>query len=177
MRKLTGALFATLVSVFAILLVASSAQAYPAPGVVVKVNHSTIVSGKTLVVNAHASVTCEWSATFNGQTITGTGTHFQAKFTAPTVQHKTTYTLTTVCDTATQAGHAGNALMPHLQKVTRTTQITVLPVGALAGGAAGGSALPNTGGPNGMLIGGALALILAGGGTLLVARRRRTASV
>jgi LPXTG-motif cell wall-anchored protein len=36
------------------------------------------------------------------------------------------------------------------------------------------AALPNTGGPNEMLLGGAVALLLAGGATVVVARRRQT---
>jgi LPXTG-motif cell wall-anchored protein len=40
--------------------------------------------------------------------------------------------------------------------------------------AAESESLPNTGGPNAMLLGGALALVAAGGATVIVARRRQT---
>jgi LPXTG-motif cell wall-anchored protein len=178
MRKLAGTMFAAVVSLFAIMLVAPAAQAYPAPGVVIHVNHTTVVSGKVIVINAHAKADCDWSATLFGDTETGSGSHFHAVFTAPSVQHKTTYDLTVTCDTGNGqvAGHAGQALMPVGQVVTRHITITVLPAGtAGAAHASSGSALPSTGGPNAALLGGAGALILVGGGTVFFALRRRHA--
>lgn len=177
MRKLVGTMFAAVVSVFAIMLVAPAAQAYPAPGVAIHVNHTTVVSGKVIVINAHAKANCDWSATLFGVTKNGEGTHFHAKFTAPTVQHKTTYDLTVTCDTGNGAvaGHAGAALMPVGQVVTRHITITVLPVGTAGAAHASGSTMPNTGGPNAALLGGAGALILVGGATAFFAVRRRSA--
>jgi LPXTG-motif cell wall-anchored protein len=178
MQKLAAVIAAFALAALGVIASATAAEAYPAPGVVIHVNHTTVVSGKVIVINAHANSSCSWSATLFGETKTGEGTHFHAKFTAPTVQHKTSYTLDVTCDTGNGqvAGHAGQALMPVGEVVTRHITITVLPVGSAgAAHASSGSALPNTGGPNAALLGGAGALILVGGATALFAVRRRHA--
>ncbi|WP_310962230.1 LPXTG cell wall anchor domain-containing protein [Nocardioides terrisoli] len=180
MKKIFGPLLAALVSAFALLLVAPSAQAYPELQLHISVSSHSVTSGATIDFSATSAVSCKWTATFAGETQTGNGKSFSGSFQAPSVTKTTVFTLTISCDTGSTpvagraiAGHAGNAVMVPKDVVTRSVKIVVHPSGQGAATNSGGG-LPNTGGPNLGILGGGLALLVAGAGTVLYTRRRTT---
>lgn len=139
--------------------VAPAAQAYPDAVMTLSLSDSTVVSGASFSVSATSDVNCSFDATFNGATRTGTGTTFNASFTAPTVDQREVIPVTVTC---TQSDGT---------TTSRSANVTVLPPASQGAGAS--SALPSTGGPNVGLLGAALALLLGGVGFLVVSRRRR----
>lgn len=123
-------------------------------------------------------VECDpWVATFEGDSITGSGTTFSVTFTAPTTPG--TYPLTIVCtyDDAAQSQASGaSSIIPFEAETPLTLNIVVQGDGGDDNGSDNGSsngALPDTGGSNLLLIAGGAALVVAGAG-VLAARRRNS---
>lgn len=140
---------------------APAAQAYPDAALTITLSDSTVVSGASFSVSASSDVNCAFDATFNGGTKTGSGTTFDASFTAPSVTQRERMPVTVTC---TQSDGT---------TTSRSANVTVLPPASQGASSAG---LANTGGPNVGLLGAALALLLGGAGFLVVSRRRRTAT-
>jgi LPXTG-motif cell wall-anchored protein len=70
------------------------------------------------------------------------------------------------------AANAGDYVSPPTAPPTPVTPQTV--VSAPEVGTSTPSTLPNTGGPDGIVLGGGAALLVAGGAAIVVARRRQT---
>ena len=151
----------------------SSAQAapaaYPTPVIELHVTLHTVVSGKTFTLTVLTNVSCNpLTATWAGQSASTVGKKLTHTFTAPTVTKPTVFPLTVTCTYTGTAGTLGHAVQATAKRLTRTVNITVLPVKHPTVGG-----LPDTGGPNvGWFIGGAAAVI-AGLGAMLYSRRRR----
>lgn len=89
--------------------------------------------------------------------------------------HGTVYPLTckpVVVETTSPAPHTSST-SPAPVKTTAAPHTSSTPV-AGGGGSDGGSSLPVTGAPVGLIVGGALALLVLGGAAYFVARRRET---
>lgn len=186
MNKLSsiGALtFATLVGGLAVLGIFSPAQAYPERTIDVTVSSQTVASGSSFSATARSEgVVCDWTLTFDATVRTGsssTARPFVTRFTAPVVEHDKKVPLRATC----RYDDAGRTQTWH-----RTIVITVVapstavdaPRSEAGGGpkaqaaalGSRGSDLPNTGGPNMLILAGGLALLLSGATAVTVARRR-----
>jgi uncharacterized surface anchored protein len=158
MKKLIVIGATALATLFVVLGVAPSAQAYPEGSCNLEVSAQTVNSGETITATATYTVVdnaarvsalsdTEWVMTFNGDTRTGTGETFTQSFEAPEVTEPTTFPLK-----ATGTGDAGTC--------TRTVNVTVLPNGQTV--PPKGPHMPNTGGPRLILLIVGLGLVAAG---------------
>ncbi len=187
MKKTRLAIVALLAGL--VTLVASPAQAYPDPEF-----GFTGGSGLDGVVAPGASFTlsgdfggvdCDWTATFVGQSASGSGTTFSFTFKAPTEPGKYTGALVCNYDDGTTPSASGSSSSESastasysaasLGEVPQTdgTPFTITVAGAAddADNADSNGVLPNTGGGNLWLLVAGAALVIAGGG-FVVARRR-----
>lgn len=150
----------------------SAAQAYPEVRIGMTVDRQVLFGGDTFTATATANVTCSWDLGWNGTDRTSTGTKVITTFTAPQVTKQVTIDLSGTCTyDATEGGSA--------RTVAGTTTwrhripITVMPAASGAAAAPSGAAdLPNSGGPDQMVLLGGLALLLTGAAAVTVARRR-----
>lgn len=126
-------------------------------------------------------VECDpWTATFEGDTITGSGTTWAVEFTAPT--EPGTYPINFTCtydDPATPQASGVSTVIP-FEVTDDLPAINIVVEGDDSGNGSGSdsdsgdsSALPDTGGSNLLLIAGGAALVVAGAG-VLAARRRNS---
>lgn len=152
----------------------SSAQAqpaaYPTPVLELKLSLQTVVSGHTFVAKLLANVSCDpLTVTWDGQSASAIGKSLTHTFKAPIVTKPTVYPLTATCTYTGVAGTLGHSVQATVHRLTRTANITVLPVKSPSTT----PGLPNTGGPSvGWFIGGAAAVI-AGFSAMFYSRRRR----
>lgn len=153
-------------------LSSGSAQAYPDPVVSITLPDATFVGGKTLSFSASSGdVQCAWTATFDGQTLTGSGTTFSGTFSTPKVDKKTVKALTVSCAYESVSDATTSAV------ASASASVTLLPLGSTEGDTENAAAtidgaLPDTGGSNVWILIGGGVLVLVGGGAVLVARRR-----
>lgn len=177
MKRLAVSIAAALLAGIAVLFAAGSAQAYPDTTITITVGSNVVPAGGTVTFTVTSPVPCSWVASFNGERRTGSGTSFSSSFAAPKPVNTTVFYLTITCNTgsARVSGHAGNAIAVPRAIVTRRVPITVKGTSTgsnTSNGSGNGSGLPNTGGPDIGILGGAVALILAGAGTVAYNRRR-----
>ncbi len=135
-----------------------AAQAYPDP--TITINDGRVVGGTDYEFTAEAGgVSCDFTVTYLGESVTGSGSSFSGSFATPVVDQERDDTVTVEC--VYDGGEAQAA-----------ATVTLLPVGGEVTPAVANGALPDAGGSNLwiLLVGGALVLI--GGGTFVVARRR-----
>lgn len=202
MFKLKLAVVAAAASLVALTAGSAAYAAYEDPVVTIDLNTIDVGSGDGVVLGGTdvagtvtSTVPCDWRATFNGNARNGNGLSFSFSFDTPKVTKKTTFPLTVSCtydDGNTGPASAAisdpsavtNALYvpgtaavvpAALQTVTRTVDVVV--VATLDGAdssdnASDSGALPNTGGPNVLLIGAGAALLVVGAGAVFVARRK-----
>lgn len=142
-----------------------AAQAYPDCSVSIDVD-STIIGGKTLEFSADVEgggVDGDFTATFNGDSASGSGSTFSDSFDTPKVDEKTNKVLKV-------------SFSDSESTCTASVTITLRPAGAVAdaGENAGddNGALPDTGGSNLWLLIAGGALVIGGGGVTYAARRR-----
>jgi len=162
-------------ALFGLTVLASSAQAqqaiYPTPTLqpTFSIQGGVVVSGHSFVASWHASIKCtRLTETWNGQSASAAGSTVTHRFTAPIVTHNTVIPMHVTCTYTNVSGAAGAALSVAQSSISRTANITVVPVATHGGGK-----LPNTGGPSiGWFIGGAAAVILGGFAVLFGLRRR-----
>ena len=175
MKKFAATLAAALVALVSLAGLAPSAQAYPQPFLTLDASQTTVVSGHSFQLIAHATVKCDvLTINWNGQTFHRSGSSFSQKFTAPFVTTTTIIQATATCSFSSAAGTAGNSIVAtQLMTNTAHKDVTVVPVKSKGSGhGSGGGNLPNTGGPSiGWLIAGILAL-LAGAAAMFAGRRR-----
>lgn len=175
MKKFAATLAAALVALVSLAGLAPSAQAYPQPFLTLDASQTTVVSGHSFQLIAHATVKCDvLKIVWNGQSHSTSGSNFSHKYTAPMVTSKVVITATATCQYSTTSGAAGRAIVASaLMTNPAHKDITVVPIGSKGGGhGSGGGNLPNTGGPSiGWLIGG-IAALLAGAAAMFAGRRR-----
>lgn len=129
------------------------------------VERTTIVAGQELVVRARSATPCDWGISFDGQPRLKRHTSvFVARFAAPQVTSRTRFEVTGICveygkeSTTAAARSAGaRAAAPIVVEIPRHwiggVTVTVDPPGSVVSPpgqhhpGAGGSGLPNTGGP------------------------------
>lgn len=173
MKKVAFTFVAALAAVLVTLGFAPSATAYPDARMDLSVDRQVLYSGGSFTATATANLTCAWNLTWNSVTRDNTSATYVTTYVAPAVTRITRIPLTGTCTYAaptsgTSARTAATAATWH-----RTTTITVLPRGSAAAAAKGsGSNLPNTGGPDELVLFAGLALLLAGAGAVKLARRR-----
>ena len=177
MKKLSslGAMaFAALIAALAILGFSAPAQAYPDVQIDLSASPTTLYGGQTFTATASSEgTTCNWTLDWHNTVRLGSSfskNPFTTTFTAPDVSKVTKIPLNGTC--VYSAPSARGAATWH-----QSIMITVLPrnvaVSAPGGpGGAGGSDLPNTGGPNMLFLAGGLVLLLSGATAVTVARRR-----
>ncbi len=161
------ALLLAVLTATALAMVPTRAEAYPEAQCEVSVSAQAIKEGQKLTVKGSAGQSLTWTTTFNGETRTGTGKTFSARYTGPAVSQPTTYQLRLNAEGSASAS------------CHRTFDITVSPKGAPRDGDGDTSGpttdndglLPNTGGPQLALLGLALLLLLAGATSIRRARR------
>lgn len=177
MKKLTSlgvVALAALIAVLAMLGFSAPAQAYPDVRIDLTVNRQVLYGGQTFTATAQSNVTCAWTLEWNGAVRQSSGSQFSTTYTAARVAKVTKIPLhgTCVYDTA-QKPSARVAARAAGAPATwqRTIMITVLPR-STAVSPPGGSDLPNTGGPNLLILLGGLGLVLSGATAVAVARRR-----
>lgn len=193
----------TVVAALIAIVPATSAHgAYEDPAIDVDVSPTTLVGGGSFSGTATSNgVDCEWTVTFRGEDITGTGTEIDFEFDTPTVDEETERDLDVTCvyddenvsNSAADAGVASaefasyrqtSATLPTaLQTLTRTVTITLLAASDGdeddddddddGGGSSNGS-LPDTGGTSGIVLLSGATLVAAGAGVILTVRRRRS---
>lgn len=137
---------------------AGAAQAYPDP--TITINDGRLVGGNQYEFTAQGGgVSCTWTVTYRGESVSGSGTTFSGSFTTPAVDRERDDTVTATC---VYDGGVANA----------SATVTLLPLGGDVTPTAANGMLPNAGGSNLwiLVVGGALVLI--GGGAFVVARRR-----
>lgn len=127
MKKALVAAMVTLATFLVSAGTLTPAHAYPEPAVRVTISDEIVVGGQKLVVNASASVSCAWTATFAGQKRRGAGEDFTATFKAPKVKKKTVYPVTVSCSYADASAARTTADNPGTSTVSRTFRVTVLP--------------------------------------------------
>jgi LPXTG-motif cell wall-anchored protein len=173
MKKVLLIAAALFVALFATLSLAPSASAYPELTCNLTVDAQTVYEGDSFTATASAEEIekaaraaaagddISWVMTFHGETRTGSGAVFSQTFTAPAVDTSTKFKLT-----ATASSSIGTC--------THTVDITVLPLGAVVSppGEGPGGGLPNTGGPQFLILVAGVILVLAGGTAAALARRR-----
>lgn len=172
------------------LLSSGVAQAYPACGVTLTLNHSTVVGGKSFTFTADAGDTeCDWVVTYRGKTKTGSGTSISGSFSTPDVSKTTTSKIVAECthelvEDSSASSSASADVTPAfyaagtataVQAAERTCPISAT-VTLLADGVANedDGALPDTGGSNLWLLAVGGALVVGGAGVTYAARRRNS---
>jgi LPXTG-motif cell wall-anchored protein len=75
---------------------------------------------------------------------------------------------------ATDDGDSSSVSPPSVSPPTSTVQSENVSDNNASSPTTAATTLPNTGGPNEVLLGGAVALVMAGGASVLVSRRRQT---
>lgn len=143
-----------------------AAQAYPDCSVDIDVDR-TIIGGRTLEFRADVEgggVDGDFTATFNGDSASGSGSSYSDSFDTPEVDAKTNKTLQVSFRSAPDS---------ELQATCNASvTITLLPAGSVADPGDDNGALPNTGGSNLWLLVAGGALLIGGGGVTYAARRR-----
>jgi LPXTG-motif cell wall-anchored protein len=186
LKKLTsfGALgFAALIALLALAGFQSPAQAYPEVQIDLRVDHQTVTSGESFTATASSDVQCSWKLEWDHKVSRGessSGSDFVTTFKAKPVKTTTQIPLNGTCTYDSDGQRASQS---------RTVEITVEPkhsgstqVSAPGGGPtksghgsaaqAGGSDLPNTGGPNRLFLAGGVLLLISGATAVTLARRR-----
>jgi len=173
MKKLTSlgvAAFTALMAVLAIVAAQTPAQAYPEVQIGLEASRVVLYSGQSFTATATSNVHCSWRLEWNSKVHTGNssaGADLTASYTAPRVTESTKIPLHGTC--AYDSAETPTARSAATWR--RTIQITVLPRGT-AVSPPGGSDLPNTGGPDWMVLAGGLVLLLTGATAVTIARRR-----
>jgi LPXTG-motif cell wall-anchored protein len=175
MKKLTSlgvAAFAALVAVLAFVGSQTPAQAYPDVQVSLEVDRTVLYGGQDFTATAQADVSCDWSLEWNGDARVAQrdpNVEFRTTYTAPGVTKVTKIPLTGTC-----VYDADQGSQPADRRATtwqRSIMITVLPPSSAVSPPVG-SDLPNTGGPNLLVLAGGIALLLSGAAAVTIARRR-----
>lgn len=178
MRKVTMAL-AALVAACATLFTTSAATAVdysePVPNPTSGPANGVVAPGAEFTVSGDFGGTeCNpWTATFEGQDASGSGTTFSVTFTAPT--EPGTYYIYMTCTYETAAENSSSVASTFFfQAEAELAPIPITVAGDGTGAAADESGLlPDTGGSNLLLLVAGGALVLAGAG-VMVARRRQS---
>lgn len=168
MKKLIVIGATALATLFVVLGVAPSAQAYPEGVCNLELSAQVVNSGESITATCTYSVVdtaarksalsdTTWVMTFNGETRTGTGETFTQTFVAPEVTKPTTFKLTSV-----GTGDAGTC--------SRSVNVTVLPNGTKV--EPPDDDLPNTGGPRLILLLAGLGLVISGAVAIRQSRNR-----
>jgi LPXTG-motif cell wall-anchored protein len=174
MKKLTSlgvAAFAALIAVLAMLVAQSPAQAYPEVQIGLKVDRQVLYGGQKFTATASSNVHCSWNLEWNSKVRKGhsfTDSDFRTTYTAPAVIKTTKIPLHGTCSyDSSETPSAARSSATWRQ----TIMITVLPRSS-AVSPPGGSDLPNTGGPNLIVLLGGLVLLVTGATAVTFARRR-----
>jgi len=170
------------------LLSSGVAQAYPACGVSLSLNNSTVVGGKSFTFKADAGETdCAWTVTYRGKTKTGSGTSITGSFSTPDVDKTTSSKIVAKCtheatESSAATASASSDVTPAFYSTGTATALQAVdvtcPISAtvtlLADGVGdeGDSALPDTGGSKLWLLALGGALVVGGAGVTYAARRR-----
>lgn len=165
MKKMTSLGVLALVALLALLGFSPAAQAYPDVRIDLTVNRQVIYGGETFTATATANVDCAWNLEWDGRVRESSGTKFVTTFRADEVSDVTKIQLHGTCQYADPSARGAATW-------ERTLVITVLPPSTAVSPPAAGSDLPNTGGPDFIILIGGLALLVAGATAVTVARRR-----
>lgn len=153
---------------------APSASAYPEAVINLTVDRQTLFEGEQFTATGTSNVDCDWTTEWNDVVRTGTGSNgspFQTTYTAPDVEDVTKIPLNGVCQYTDPSTESGERTAAGDSTFTRTIIITVLPRNAEVSPPNEGG-LPNTGGPNALILLGGFGLLATGTTAVTVARRR-----
>lgn len=191
MKKALAGLVLALGGSLIILASALPAQAYPELTFEAHTDRLEVGFNDDLVTHSQSSVTCEWTHEWDGKKKKSTGKTADFTWSAPQVTKPTVMPVTFTCAYSSATG--GGKAAPTAQAWTKSVNVTVLPAGSAqrtagqaavqsaeqgAGPAAAAAApqvagvLPNTGGPNMLVLSGGVVLLLLGGAAAWFARRR-----
>ncbi len=173
MKKVAFTFAAALAAVLVTLGFAPSATAYPDARMDLSVDRQVLYGGDAFTATATANLTCAWNLSWNSVARNNTSATYVTTYVAPAVTRITRIPLNGTCSYTAPAGRGATRAVATAQTWHRTITITVLPRGsAAAAPKSGGGNLPNTGGPDELVLYAGLALLLAGAGAVALARRR-----
>lgn len=178
MKKLMSVGGAVLVALVSLAGFAPAAHSYPDVNIDLTVNRQVLYGGETFTATGTSDVTCSWHLTWNGVVRTGEGSNgapFVTTYTAPAVTSIKKIPLHGTCTyTQPSARAAAEAARTSASGATwdRTIMITVLPRGNAVAPPTNTADLPNTGGPQLIVLLGGFVLLAAGAGAVVLARRR-----
>lgn len=173
MTKFGYAVIAAIALPLVILGFMSSAQAYPDVRSSLTVDKHVVFGGQSFTATATSNVDCAWNLDWDDQVRQGQGRSFVSTFVAPQVTTTTKIDLVGVCSYESTDRESSTAASGVQKSARHKVTVTVVPSASAAVAPTTFSAdLPNSGGPNRIVLLGGVLLALSGAGAVVLARRR-----